>query len=61
MKIVSFNVNSVRVRIPQLKKLISSENPDIIGLQETKVQDVDFPVDEIEARSEEHTSELQSH
>ncbi len=49
MKIVSFNVNSVRVRIPQLKELIINESPDIIGLQETKVQDVDFPVDEIEA------------
>ena len=48
MKIVSFNVNSVRMRLHQLKKLTEDENPDIIGLQETKVQDHEFPLLDLE-------------
>ncbi|MEM7209664.1 MAG: exodeoxyribonuclease III [Pseudomonadota bacterium] len=47
MKIVSFNVNSVRLRLHQLQELIDSHKPDIIGLQETKVTDEDFPIDAI--------------
>jgi len=49
MKIVSFNVNSVRQRQHQLEALISKHAPDIIGLQETKVTDEDFPVEDIES------------
>jgi len=49
MKIVSFNTNSVRVRIHQLERLIELHAPDIIGIQETKVTDEDFPVEAIEA------------
>ena len=45
MRIVSFNVNSLRARLHQLQTLISSLSPDIIGLQETKVTDEEFPVD----------------
>ncbi len=40
---VSFNVNSIRQRIHQLQALIDKYQPDIIGLQETKVTDDDFP------------------
>lgn len=47
MKIVSFNVNSLRLRIPQLKAIIDRYDPDFIGLQETKVQDADFPLETI--------------
>ncbi len=47
MKIVSFNVNSVRLRLHQLEALIEKHAPDVIGLQETKVQDKDFPIDAI--------------
>jgi len=49
MKIVSFNVNSVRMRQHQLQALVDAHSPDIIGLQETKVNDPDFPIEEIEA------------
>ncbi len=49
MKIVSFNVNSVRQRLHQLQALIDQHSPEIIGLQETKVSDPDFPVADIEA------------
>lgn len=47
MKIVSFNVNSVRARLHQVQAVIDTHNPDIIGLQETKVIDADFPSDAI--------------
>jgi len=45
MIVVSFNVNSVRLRLHQLQALIDARSPDVIGLQETKVVDADFPVD----------------
>lgn len=44
---VSFNVNSVRQRFHQLEALINTHSPDVIGLQETKVTDEDFPIDTI--------------
>ncbi|MFE8071690.1 exodeoxyribonuclease III [Marinobacteraceae bacterium S3BR75-40.1] len=49
MRIVSFNVNGVRTRFHQLQKLVDDFAPDIIGLQETKVADEQFPKDDIEA------------
>ena len=45
MRIVSFNVNSIRARAHQLAALCTHYSPDIIGLQETKVQDSEFPQD----------------
>ncbi len=48
MKIVSFNVNGVRARPHQLQALVEKYDPDVIGLQETKVQDSEFPVEMIE-------------
>ena len=47
MKIVSFNINSIRARPHQLIHLRDTLNPDVIGLQETKVNDPEFPIDEI--------------
>lgn len=42
-RVISFNVNGVRARPHQLEALKQQYDPDIIGLQETKVQDPDFP------------------
>ena len=39
MKILSWNVNSIRVRKDQLLSVIKKENPDIICLQETKTME----------------------
>ena len=47
MKIISWNINSLRLRLPLLQRLIVDQKPDIICLQETKVQDADFPLSEI--------------
>ncbi|MEJ1097546.1 MULTISPECIES: exodeoxyribonuclease III [unclassified Pseudoxanthomonas] len=43
MKIASWNVNSLNVRLPHLEQWLSSFAPDVIGLQETKLEDARFP------------------
>ncbi|MEE4350466.1 MAG: exodeoxyribonuclease III [Pacificimonas sp.] len=43
LKIVSWNINSVRARLPIVEQLVRDEDPDIICLQETKVRDSQFP------------------
>jgi exodeoxyribonuclease-3 len=48
MKIASFNVNSLRARLPIVLEWLSANQPDVLCLQETKVQDIDFPVDAFE-------------
>lgn len=48
MKAVSFNINSIRSRLHQLQAVVDRHNPDFIGLQETKVNDPEFPVAAIE-------------
>lgn len=45
MKIVTFNINSVRTRAHQIDALVAKHDPDIICLQETKVHDDAFPFD----------------
>ncbi|MDJ0739131.1 MAG: exodeoxyribonuclease III [Gammaproteobacteria bacterium] len=42
-RVVSFNINGIRARPHQLEALRDRYDPDVIGLQETKVQDPDFP------------------
>jgi len=49
VRIATWNVNSVRVRLPALIDWLNVSRPDILLLQETKCQDVDFPRAEIEA------------
>ncbi|WP_275097312.1 exodeoxyribonuclease III [Sedimenticola hydrogenitrophicus] len=49
MKVVSFNTNGIRVREHQLARLKERYDPDVIGIQETKVQDAEFPLGMIES------------
>ena len=49
MKIVSFNANGIRARLHQIQAIIDKHSPDIIGIQETKVADEQFPVSDINA------------
>ncbi len=49
MRLVSFNINGLRARPHQLEALVDAHRPAVIGLQETKVQDSEFPRDMIEA------------
>ncbi|MDX3773704.1 exodeoxyribonuclease III [Chromatiaceae bacterium AAb-1] len=48
MKIISFNINGIRARLHQLQALIVKHSPDIIGLQEIKVHDDEFPLAEVQ-------------
>ncbi len=43
MKLATWNVNSLRVRLPQVLDWLAQVRPDILALQETKLQDPDFP------------------
>jgi exodeoxyribonuclease-3 len=43
MKVASWNVNSLKVRLPQVLDWLESEQPDLVGLQETKTTDENFP------------------
>src|ERR1700744_1840594 len=49
MKIASWNVNSLKVRLPLLAQWLAEAQPDVVALQETKLEDAKFPVDEIAA------------
>ncbi len=45
MKIASWNVNSLRVRLQHVLDWLASANADVRAIQETKTKDPDFPVD----------------
>jgi len=47
MKLATYNVNSIRPRLPLLLDWIAANKPDVLCLQETKVQDQDFPMEAI--------------
>ena len=49
MKITTWNVNSLRVRLPQLLEWLAANPVDVIGIQETKLTDMDFPGEAIAA------------
>ena len=49
MKFASWNVNSLKVRLPHLLEWLARQAPQIVCLQEIKLEDAKFPVAEIEA------------
>ncbi|MGB5426824.1 MAG: exodeoxyribonuclease III [Gammaproteobacteria bacterium] len=49
MKIATWNVNSLKVRLPHVLDWLAATDVDILCLQETKTLDENFPVDEISA------------
>ena len=44
MKVATWNINSIRRRIPLVLEWLAKNQPDVLCLQETKVQDHEFPV-----------------
>ena len=48
MKIATWNVNSLRVRLPHVLDWLAKEQPDLLALQETKTVDADFPLAALE-------------
>ena len=49
MLVATWNVNSLKVRLPHLLTWLAQAQPDIVGLQEIKLLDAAFPVAELEA------------
>lgn len=48
-RIVTWNVNSLRVRLPQVLDWLAAHQPDVVALQETKLPDESFPAAELTA------------
>ena len=49
MKIASWNLKSLRVRLPQVLDWLAQEQPDLLALQEIKLTDDRFPNADIQA------------
>ncbi|HEV7822002.1 MAG TPA: exodeoxyribonuclease III [Burkholderiales bacterium] len=49
MRVTTWNVNSLKVRLPQVLEWLKVHQPDVLCLQETKLEDPKFPVEEIRA------------
>ncbi|HWP90474.1 MAG TPA: exodeoxyribonuclease III, partial [Burkholderiales bacterium] len=49
MRVATWNVNSLKVRLPQVLEWLKLHQPDALCLQETKLEDPKFPVAEIRA------------
>lgn len=49
MKIVTYNLNGIRARLPRLIEYLEEQKPDVICLQEIKCADDSFPADDIAA------------
>lgn len=48
MKVATFNAASVRARLPLILEWLAEHEPDVLGIQETKVEDEKFPVSDFE-------------
>jgi exodeoxyribonuclease-3 len=49
MKIATWNVNSLKVRLPHVLDWLAANQPDVLCLQELKLEDASFPTAELEA------------
>jgi exodeoxyribonuclease-3 len=49
MKIVTYNLNGIRARLPRLVEYLAEQKPDLLCLQEIKCADESFPIDDLRA------------
>ncbi|HEX8554007.1 MAG TPA: exodeoxyribonuclease III [Sphingomonas sp.] len=49
MKIVTYNVNGIKARLPRLIEYLTEEQPDVVCLQELKASDETFPIADVES------------
>ena len=49
MKIATWNINGLRARIDFVLHWLRTREPDVVGLQELKLTDEEFPVDQFRA------------
>ncbi|MXW52284.1 MAG: exodeoxyribonuclease III [Gammaproteobacteria bacterium] len=54
MRFVTFNANGIRARLHQIEAIDQAHRPDVIAVQETKVDDTQFPVEAVQAIGYEH-------
>ncbi|MCB1532813.1 MAG: exodeoxyribonuclease III [Alphaproteobacteria bacterium] len=54
MKLITWNINSVRLRIGLVERVLKDYNPDVLCLQETKCPDEHFPLQQIQDMGYEH-------
>lgn len=58
LKITTWNINSVRLRLPLVERFLAEENPDILCLQETKCPDDRFPLKDLSKAGYPHAAIL---
>ena len=51
MRIATWNVNSLKVRLPRVEEWLAYAHPDVLCLQETKLADATFPAPGVSRRS----------
>ncbi len=56
MRFVSFNANGIRARLHQIDAITASHAPDVVALQETKVADEQFPLEDVQALGYPHVN-----
>jgi exodeoxyribonuclease III len=56
IRLATWNINSVRLRLPLLARMAEEQKPDIVCLQETKVEDTKFPLKDIQKLGFEHVA-----
>lgn len=56
MRLVTWNINSLRLRMPLLRQVVDTLRPDVVCLQETKVPDELFPLDDCKALGFDHVA-----
>jgi exodeoxyribonuclease-3 len=56
IRLATWNINSIRLRIDLLKRFVEAENPDIVCIQETKTPDEHFPLDALHQMGYVHTA-----
>lgn len=54
LKIATWNINSVRLRMPLIHRYLASHQPDVLCLQETKCRDAEFPLSDLRSAGYEH-------
>ena len=54
MRIVTWNINSLRLRMELVRRFVQQEQPDVICLQEIKVDDPLFPMEDVKGLGFDH-------
>ena len=59
MRLATWNVNGLRARLDFIKIWLRQRSPDVVGMQELKVEEPDFPAEEFESLGYQHAIHVQ--